>query len=52
MINLILSEAVIADVDESDKAVLFLFGGLAGILIVIMGILVAILTCKTRRLDK
>lgn len=52
LINLILSYSVIAQVNESGKAKLFLFCGLTGILIIIMVVFAAALHCKINRIDK
>jgi hypothetical protein len=52
LIGLILSYKVVALVNESDKARIFLFCGLTGILIIVLFIIAFVLNCKTRRLGK
>lgn len=48
---MILSYRVIANVNDADKAKLFLICSLTGVVILIMVIFAAALNCKIRRLD-
>ena len=52
LINVILSYRVIANVNDANKAKLFLICSLTGVVIVIMIVFAAALNCKIRRLDK
>ena len=51
-INLILSYSVIANVNDAEKAKLFLICSLTGVVILVMIVFAAALNCKISRLDK
>lgn len=51
-IHLILNYQVVATINEEDKAKLYLFCGLTGVLIVVMLVIAVALKCKIRRIDK
>jgi len=51
-INLILSFEVITDINEEDKATLYLLCGLTGMVIAMMIVIAIVLKCKIHRLEK